>query len=95
MLEIALPPIIQLLSMNCLCFPIISGAQSTGDLRLMEGTRSGFPDGTAGRVEIYMNGEWGTVKYDSSNDQEGVGQVICKQLGLVDVDSVRTVSKFK
>ena len=67
------------------CYSFILGAQSTGDLRLISNGTDGH---SVGVVEIYMNNRWGTIMFDATKDQRGVGQVICKQLGLDDVSSV-------
>ena len=53
---------------------------------------------TSGRVEIYMDGEWGTIRYDTSNKsdgQRGVGEAICIQLELGDVFRVGPVMQIK
>ena len=57
------------------------GAQSNGDLRLIEGSVDKI-DGF-GRLEIYLDGEWGTFcakgKFDSI-----AGDIACQQLGSSD-----------
>lgn len=53
----------------------------SGDLRLVSNT--GFSEGSnSGRLEIFNDGEWGTVCDDSfgSND----ARVACRQLGFSD-----------
>lgn len=62
-----------------------TGAQQNGDVRLV-----GSSSSMQGRVEIFLSGEWGTVKFNSSSSaylkQEGTAQVICRQLGYADQD---------
>ncbi len=45
-----------------------------GDVRL-------YQDYLKGRLEVYFNGEWGSVCYDDDYNQEGMAQVVCRQLG--------------
>ena len=52
---------------------------NNGDLRLAQGssTSSSF---TAGRLEVFINGEWGTICGDGFGLAEG--NVACQQLGF-------------
>ena len=59
---------------------IVLAGQQEGDVRL-----TGFctADNTvcrAGRIEVVLNGEWGTVCWDGFGLKDG--QVICSQLGF-------------
>ena len=45
-----------------------------GDIRLVEGSYN-----WEGRVEIYLNGEWGTISYGSADSLDAF--VVCRQLG--------------
>lgn len=58
-----------------------------GDLRLVQGT---VADSTfsAGRIETYINGEWGTVCDDLFNQPDA--NVACTQLGFARATSYRT-----
>ena len=39
------------------------------------------PGGKAGRLEIYHNGVWGTVCYNSKTFLRKAADVVCRQLG--------------
>ena len=64
----------------------------TGELRLVDGTRT-TEDGRLceGRLEIYINGQWGTICDDYWNDDEA--DVACRQLGFA-AGSVVDGSRF-
>ena len=53
--------------------PLIECFQN-GDVKL-------YPDFLEGRLEVYLNGEWGSVCYDADQDQKGLAQTVCRQLG--------------
>ncbi len=58
-----------------------------GDLRLVQGTVADSVF-TSGRVEIYINGQWGTVCDDLFDLIDA--NVTCKQLGFAGATSFRT-----
>ena len=62
---------------------------SYGDLRLVQGT---VADDTlsSGRLEIYINGEWGTICDDLFDQTDAT--VACKQLGFSGAITYRTSS---
>ena len=50
----------------------------SGDLRLVEGNATSSPF-MAGRLEVFINGEWGTICSDGFGSAEA--DVACQQLG--------------
>ena len=57
-----------------------SSGQSSGDLRLVPRYGQISPSLTAGRLEVYYNGQWGTVCDDRFGTTEA--DVACRQLGF-------------
>lgn len=52
----------------------LSECFQNGDVRL-------YQSDLKGRLEVYFNGDWGSVCYDNEKDQRGMAQVVCRQLG--------------
>ncbi len=49
----------------------------------------------SGRVEIYLNGVWGTIDAGTdSSSQIGPAQTVCRQLGYDDSSDYGTVSSL-
>ena len=59
-------------------FFLAIAAQSRGELRLVRSSATSYSY-TSGRLEIYMNGRWGTI-CSSSNFGINEATVACKQL---------------
>ena len=70
------------------------GAQQNGDLRLEEGKNTGST--IKGRVEIFLNNTWGTLKSPDTEDQQAsAAEVICRQLQHGDVNGYGEVHNFE
>ena len=68
-----------------------AGAQQNGDVKLV----SEGHDPSIGRLEIFLDRQWGTVRFNKHSDQSGVGQAVCRQLGYYDVLRNGTVHDLK
>ena len=72
----------------CLYYLVFAvSAQQNGDVRLADG-----PSSNEGRVEIYYDGQWGTLCDDSWNYRDA--NVVCKQLGYEDAEAIFYRAKF-
>ncbi len=73
------------------CIPLrsIQICKSTpdGDLRLI--SNSGQTGGSSGRLEVYNNGQWGTVCDDNFSPNDA--RVACRQLGFLTYTQYGTV----
>ena len=52
--------------------------QTSGDIRLI--TNEGSTSTAEGRLEVFLNGQWGTVCEDDFGQEDG--NVACRQLGF-------------
>ena len=59
---------------------LLNTAQSSGDLRLVGRNEVTSSSLTAGRLEVYYNGQWGTVCDNAFSETEA--NVACRQLGF-------------
>ena len=76
-------------NISCTCTDSLvpSGQQFSGDVRLV--ASSGSTEVRVGRLEVYYNGQWGTV----CNDNFGINnaRVACRQLGFLGYTGYGTV----
>ena len=62
---------------------------SAGSLRLVAGSSTTSASQSSGRLEIYVNEEWGTICKDSFDQPDA--DVACRQLGYARADNYGTV----
>ena len=65
-------------------------AQNNGDIRLVNNVKDTV-DAYQGRLEVFMNGKWGTICGKSGTDFQAVANTACRQLGLREVVLVRWI----
>ncbi|MGH0144772.1 UNVERIFIED_CONTAM: hypothetical protein FKN15_004171 [Acipenser sinensis] len=65
----------------------VNGIPSSLPMRLMDGENE-----KEGRVEIYINGQWGTICDDGWTDRDA--EVVCRQLGYKGLAKARTMAYF-
>jgi hypothetical protein len=60
-------------------------AQNNGDIRLVNNTKNSqiTIDIIGGRLEIFIDGKWGTICGNNSTDLRAVADTACRQLGLI------------
>ncbi len=66
---------------------IVPSGQLSGDVRLIDS--SGSTEVRVGRLEVYYNGQWGTVCDDNFGINDG--RVACRQLGFLGYTGYGTV----
>ena len=66
----------------CMFWKTLYSGQSNGDLRLVARDGRTSSSLTAGRLEVYYSGEWGTVCDD--NFGATAARIACNQLGFTD-----------
>ena len=72
--------------------PFAAQLPDEGDLRLWPLSNS-LPDGSMGRLEIYLNAVWGTVCSDGFDIHEA--DLACSELGFLYADIFQSYSEIK
>ena len=77
---------------------IVSGDPQNGDLRLVDSS-GGFIGNSGGRVEIYLNGNWGVIQQylqsDQTSDWAAAANTICRQQGYDHANGYGPVAKYE
>ena len=68
-------------------------AQNNGDIRLVNHWKNFFSEYN-GRLEIFINGQWGTFCGNSGTDLQAVADTACRQLGSIEALGSGTVTKL-